>query len=157
MLGELQPQQIEEVLCAGIVGRIGCHADGETYVVPISYAYDGTYVYCHTHEGKKMEMMRKNPKVCFEVDEIKDMANWKSVVAKGVFQELAGRQLRNTAIQVLLNRYLPMTSSITTHLGELWPFIPDDTRDIRGIVFRIALKDKTGRFETNPESPPVPG
>jgi hypothetical protein len=116
MIGELQPQQIEEVLGSQVVGRIGCHASGETYIVPISYAYDGTYIYCHTHEGKKLDMMRQNPKICFEVDDLKDMANWKSVIAKGTFQELIGRHERNNAMQMLLNRYLPVMSSITTHL-----------------------------------------
>jgi hypothetical protein len=42
MIGELQPQQIEEVLNSQVVGRIGCHAEEETNIVPISYAYDGT-------------------------------------------------------------------------------------------------------------------
>jgi hypothetical protein len=156
MIGELQPQQIEEVLSSQVVGRIGCHAGGETYIVPISYAYDGTYVYCHTHEGKKLDMMRQNPKICFEVDDLKDMANWRSVIAKGTFQELVSRHERNNAMQTLLNRYLPVLSSITTHLGEFWPFIPDDTREIKGVVFRIALKEKTGRFESGYESPEIP-
>lgn len=157
MLGKLEPQQIEDLLKTQIVGRIGCHADGETYVVPISYAYDGTYLYCHTHEGKKSTMLRKNPKVCFEVDEMKDMANWKSVVAQGIFEELKEREERNLAMQTLLNRYLPIISSVTTHLGEHWPFHPDDATEIKGLMFRIKLTEKTGRFESNEHSPYMPG
>lgn len=157
MLGTLQPQQVEEVLKTQVVGRIGCHANGETYVVPISYAYDGRYIYCHTHEGKKIDIMRKNPAVCFEVDELKDMANWKSVVMQGVFEELTEREERNSAMYTLLHRYLPIMSSVTTHLGEHWPFYPDDIKDIGGIVFRIAVKEKTGRFESNQQSPVIPG
>ena len=157
MLGKLEPQQIEDLLKTQIVGRIGCHADGETYVVPIRYAYDGTYLYCHTHEGKKSTMLRKNPKVCFEVDEMKDMANWKSVVAQGIFEELKEREERNLAMQTLLNRYLPIISSVTTHLGEHWPFHPDDATEIKGLMFRIKLTEKTGRFESNEHSPYMPG
>lgn len=157
MLGKLQPEQVEELLKTQIVGRIGCYADGETYVVPISYAYDGTYIYCHTHEGKKSAMMRKNPSVCFEAEEMKDMANWKSVIVQGTFEELKDRKERNKAMQTLLNRYLPIISSVTTHLGEHWPFHPDDTTDIHGIVFRIAVKEKTGRFEASQHSPNIPG
>jgi nitroimidazol reductase NimA-like FMN-containing flavoprotein (pyridoxamine 5'-phosphate oxidase superfamily) len=52
-------------------------------------------VYCHTHEGTKLDMMRQNPKICFEVDDLMDMANWRSVIAKGTFQELIGRHARN--------------------------------------------------------------
>lgn len=157
MLGILEPQLVENLLKTQIVGRIGCYSDGETYVVPISYAYDGSYIYCHTHEGKKAAMMRKNPNVCFEIDELKDMANWKSVIVQGVFEELKEKHERNVAMQTLLGRYLPIMSSVTTHLGEHWPFQPDDTTEIKGLVFRIKVIQKTGRFETNEHTPIFPG
>jgi nitroimidazol reductase NimA-like FMN-containing flavoprotein (pyridoxamine 5'-phosphate oxidase superfamily) len=157
MLGNLPASQIEEVLASQLVGRIGCSINGETYIIPISYAYDGKYIYCHTTEGKKTEMMRKNPKVCFQVDEMRDMANWKSVIVQGEFEELKTKAERKTGMQILLNRYLPVISSVTTHIGEHWPFHPDNVTDINGIVFRIAIKEKTGRFESTFQSPNLPG
>lgn len=157
MLGSLQPAQMEDVLAHQCIGRLACHADGETYIVPISYAYDGTYIYCHSYEGKKLRMMRANPKVCFEVDEFRDMANWQSVVVKGEYQELKEKGQRNGAIDVLLNRHLPVISSETTHLGEHWPFHPTDNKEIDGVVFRIAINEKTGRFEFTSQSPALPG
>jgi len=36
MIRPLANDEIERVLRAGVVGRIGCHADGRTYVVPVS-------------------------------------------------------------------------------------------------------------------------
>lgn len=157
MLGKLNAEQIDELLRTQLVGRIGCHADGDTYVVPISYAYDGRYVYCHTEEGKKTAMMRKNPKVCFQVDEMKDMANWKSVITQGVFEELSDHSQITHAMQSLLDRYLPVVSSITTHLGKDWPFRPDDLSEIDGVVFRIEIREKSGRFESGAASPAMPG
>lgn len=157
MLGNLQPQQVEEVLKNQLVGRIGCSLNGETYIVPISYAYDGNYIYCHTNEGKKTNIMRKNPRVCFQVDEMKDMANWKSVIVQGEFEELTLKDDRNAAMQTLLNRYLPVLSSVTTHFGEHWPFHPEDVTNIKGVVFRIVVVEKTGRFEDTMHSPSFPG
>jgi uncharacterized protein len=157
MLGTLQPAQIEEVLQTEIIGRIGCSAGGETYVVPISYAYDGSFIYCHTYEGKKTAMMRKNPNVCFQVDNMQDMANWKSVIAHGNFEELKTHEEKAQAMYALLNRYLPLVSSVTTHLGKNWPFGPDDISEIKGVVFRIAITGKTGRFENDSQSPYLPG
>ena len=157
MLGNLLPSQIEEVLKTQLVGRIGCSFNGETYVVPISYAYDGNYIYCHTTEGKKTEIMRINPKVCFQVDEMTDMANWKSVLVQGEFEELKTKEGRTTGMQTLLNRYLPVISSVTTHIGEHWPFHPEDVSAMNGIVFRIIVKEKTGRFERTMQSPSFPG
>ena len=41
MLGELNRSQIDEILESQAVGRIGCHAGGKTYVVPVTYVYEG--------------------------------------------------------------------------------------------------------------------
>ena len=58
MLGELTANQIEMVLYCEVIGRIGCHANDNTYVVPTTYAYDGQFVYGHTIEAMKGEVYR---------------------------------------------------------------------------------------------------
>jgi len=150
MIEELAPIEVEKLLKDQLVGRIGCHDGHSVYVVPISYAYLDGYVYCHSHEGRKIQIMRGNPKICFQVDEMKDMSNWKSVIAWGEFEELNDHDERNAALQVLLKRELPIRSSITTHLGDTWPFTGhnlDGLKEIPGIVFRIKLQEKTGKCE----------
>jgi nitroimidazol reductase NimA-like FMN-containing flavoprotein (pyridoxamine 5'-phosphate oxidase superfamily) len=150
MLGKLAISEIEGLLTKEVVGRIGCSDGKMVYVVPISYAYDGTYVYCHTQEGLKVEIMRKNPRICFEVDHLQNMANWQSVVAHGIFEELKDETLRNDALQRLHGRVLPLVSSETTHLSRDWPFVPSELSKIAGVTFRIRLEEKTGRFERSP-------
>jgi len=157
MLGKLSELQIERFLESQIVGRIGCHANGETYVVPISYAYDGTYIYAHTYEGKKLDMMREEPRICFEVDTLGDLSEWKSVIGWGEFEELKDPDEKRHALQILRDRNLPILSSVTMHLSADWPFHSDDTDYTDGVVFRIKLVDKTGRFETNVASPAFAG
>jgi nitroimidazol reductase NimA-like FMN-containing flavoprotein (pyridoxamine 5'-phosphate oxidase superfamily) len=146
MFEKMNPVEIEQLLQQQLVGRIGCHANGLTYVVPVSYAYDGNYIYCHAFEGMKLDMMRKNPEVCFEVDNTKNLANWQSVIAWGSFEELPGGNERSEAIKILRGRELPILSSQTMQLGSQWPFISADDK-IEGIIFRIYLKEKTGRYE----------
>ncbi len=156
MIGKLSSEEIENLLYNQVTGRIGCHDKDIVYVVPISYAYDGKYIYCHSYEGKKMKIMRKNPRICFQVDEMKDMGNWKSVIAWGDFEELVDKKEMNKALVILLNRRLPVISSITTHLGEAWPFSGEngnELNNIPGIVFRISLQEKTGKFERTSVSP----
>ena len=149
MFGDLSQQQIEEVLQSQIIGRLGCHADGVTYIVPVSYAYDGEYIYGRTKEGMKINMMRKNREVCFEVDVMQNMANWQSVIAWGEFEELTQEPGRQEALKKLNDRVLPMVTSATTKLYEEWPFAPSNLQTITGIVYRVHLKKKTGRFENN--------
>ena len=45
MLGTLDAARIEALLGEEVVGRIGCHAEGRTYVVPITYVYADGCVY----------------------------------------------------------------------------------------------------------------
>ncbi len=152
MIHVLNDNQIEQLLKQQVIGRIGCHADGKTFVVPISYAYDGNYIYAHTYEGLKIEMMRKNPAVCFEVDNTHNLADWESVIAWGEFEELTEKEGCNYALQLLNSRVLPMATSMTIRLGDTWPF-RSDYREIDGIFFRIRLQKKSGRFEKNVEVP----
>jgi hypothetical protein len=153
MFGTLTSAQIEQVLKNQLVGHLACHAHNRTYIVPISYAYDGQFIYVHTYEGLKIQMMRENPEVCFQVDERADMGNWKSVIAWGHFEELPNGKGRARGIEVLTSRRLPILSSSTTHLGVNWPFSKGEPAEIDGIVFRIALMEKTGRFEQTMHSP----
>jgi nitroimidazol reductase NimA-like FMN-containing flavoprotein (pyridoxamine 5'-phosphate oxidase superfamily) len=147
MFDNLDKEQIENVIAENIVGRLGCHADDKTYVVPVSYAYDGKCIYVRTFEGLKISMMRKNPNVCFQVDSFEDMADWKSVFAWGVFEELTDEEERNEGLRILINRILPGISSETMKLSPTWPFPTEDYSKIVGIVFRIRLTEKTGRCE----------
>lgn len=147
MLGVLNDQQIDALLGTEMVGRIGCHAGGKTYVVPVTYVYDGTFIYSHSKEGLKTEMFKQNPAVCFEVDHIQDMANWQSAVIQGKFQELNGKQ-RDDALQLLANRLMPFKTgeSILPKYGmeklstRVEPFI-------QMVTYRIKVLEKTGRFE----------
>jgi len=152
MFGNLNAAEIENLLRQEITGRIGCHADDVTYVVPISYSYDGTYIYARTFEGMKLNMMRKNPSVCFQVDHMQNMANWQSVIAWGKFEELTEKQLRNNALKHLIDRHVPLIASKTVQLTAEWPFPAVDLEVIKGVVFRIKVEKKTGRFERNEES-----
>lgn len=149
MLGELNSEQIERVLMTAIFGRIGCHADGETYVVPITYAYDGQSIICHTGEGMKIRMMRANPKVCFQVDHLEDLGNWRSVIAWGFFEELKGDEAA-AALTFLVDRIAPQFQGQTlTPFHEGAAVRPRTEVDhlAQAVVFRIRLEKKTGRFE----------
>lgn len=152
MFGKLSSEDIESLLHTQLVGRIGCTYKNKSYVVPISYAYDGQFIYAHTSEGMKIDMMRKNPDVCFQVDDTKDLSNWQSVIVWGEFEELSKDPERTEALKQLTSRIIPFISSETMHLTSQWPFQDaDDISKISGVVFRIRVTEKTGRFEKKTE------
>jgi nitroimidazol reductase NimA-like FMN-containing flavoprotein (pyridoxamine 5'-phosphate oxidase superfamily) len=153
MIQNLDEKQINEFLKKQLVGHLGCHADGVTYVVPISYAYDDGYIYAHTYDGMKISIMRKNPSVCFTVDNTSDTTDWKSVIAWGTYEEIKDETERKKGLQILNSRILPIVSSETMHLGAAWPFSDDETEMVEGIIFRIGLVRKTGRNEVVVKAP----
>jgi nitroimidazol reductase NimA-like FMN-containing flavoprotein (pyridoxamine 5'-phosphate oxidase superfamily) len=147
MLGKLNSEQMDYVLHSQVVGRIGCYANGRVYLVPITYLYDGQYIYAHTKEGLKIGMMRQNPHICFEVDAIQNMANWQSVILQGVYEELTGEESQN-ARRLLLNRMTPLLVSETS-LPEDSPVMhqPVSSTPLVPVTFRIRITEKTGRYE----------
>jgi uncharacterized protein len=150
MLGELSQDQVEQVLRSEVIGRIGCSADGRTYVVPITYAYDGRNVYGQSDDGMKLQMMRANPEVCFEVDHMDNLANWRSVIAQGTFEELEGAAA-DAGVELFIDRLLPPagTESSNATLGGLEDIAEHlvDVGGVRPVTYRIKLSEKTGRFE----------
>ncbi len=151
MFGNLNDEEIETILHAQIIGRIGCHHDNTTYIVPISYVYHEGFVYALTREGLKINMMRQNQHVCFEVEEVPDLASWKTVICWGDYEELINKEERDHALALLHDRHLPQVSSSTMKISPSWPFRPDDLASIKGVVFRIRLNKKTGKYEKQDE------
>ena len=136
MISELSRDEIDELLRAHAVGRIGCHVDGLTYVVPVIYAYDGESFHVATVEGQKTRMMRRNPQVCFEVDEY-ERGSWRSAIAQGVYEELAGEEA-DAAVALLAERFGrsgEAGAGRRRHGGD----------GAQTVCFRIRVREVTGR------------
>jgi nitroimidazol reductase NimA-like FMN-containing flavoprotein (pyridoxamine 5'-phosphate oxidase superfamily) len=144
MIEELTPDEIEEFLDQQVIGRVGCHVDGLTYVVPVIFAWSDGSAYVYTVEGQKVRMMRANPDVCFEVDEYRAGGSWRSVIIEGQYEELAGEDAAET-LRLLSGRFAGRTSSASGRSeGERGPERP------RGegrspVAFRIKAGEVTGR------------
>jgi uncharacterized protein len=140
MLGELTAPQIEDLLRTEVIARIGCLSEGHVYVVPVTYVYDGIYVWGHAMDGAKLRAMRADPGVCVEVEHVDDMSNWRSVIAWGAFEECDGADF-DAGLALLVERIVPLL----TFPPNSPP--PDVAALRRGSVYRIRLERKTGRFE----------
>lgn len=149
MIGRLSTEQIERILTDNHLGRIGCRDKNQVYIVPINYVYDGTSIIAHSVAGKKIEMMRKNPQVCFQVDDIKSFTHWKSVIAWGEFRELTDEHDRYMAIKLFVDRTLRLKISETAMPPELFEqrVHPRSPGNIKPVIYQITLTEKTGRYE----------
>ena len=60
--------RMEALLISETIGHIAMAVDNDAYVVPLNYAYvDGRILFHCALEGKKLDMIRANPQVCFTV------------------------------------------------------------------------------------------
>jgi len=149
MLGELSKEQIESLLKELPVGRIGCHSDGITYIVPVNYVYDGINLYAHSAKGMKIDMMRKNPEVCFQADAITNLQNWESVICWGKFEEITDMLEREHAMQKIINRVMPLMQGETAQPSHGFTGDASEVGDeVELILYKIILSKKTGRFES---------
>ena len=135
MILEMSPSEIDEFVLSQKVGRVGCHVGGETYVVPVIFGWDENCIYVYTTEGKKVDMMRENQRVCFEIDEYLTSGGWRSVIAQGVFEELEGDDAVR-ALQIIAERV-----SSNRDGGNSRPRGEGRTP----VAFRIRTSDVTGR------------
>ena len=147
MNGKLNETEIDNVLLSQSVGRIGCTDGKKPYITPVTYVYDGKNIIGQTKEGMKLDIIRKNANVCFEVEVMTSMNNWQSVVISGKFQELAGKAAEKAREYLFGHIFTLMTgSSIHQHQHKVTGTV-DDSNRIKPIMYQIKVKEKTGRFE----------
>lgn len=147
MTGKLNPDQVRNLLTSQVLGRLACTDGLNPYIVPVTYAYDGKYIYGQTNEGMKLELLRKNHNVCFEVDSMVNMANWQSVLVFGEFEEL-GSSDAEAAREILFGRVFSLMTSSTIHQHEHEvDTVPDDSNRVKYVMYRIKINAVTGRYE----------
>ncbi len=149
MIGKLSPEEIEELLKENIYGHLGCNDGFNTYVYPINYVYDGKFVIAHSQTGAKIQVMRDNPRVCLQVDEVENHTNWKSVMIHGEYQELTDERERNYAMKAFVDRRLFLKISepgITAGITDL-ETNPQQKNESKPTIYRIVIDEKSGRYE----------
>jgi len=147
MLGELTREQCEHVLGHELVGRIGSHANGKVYIIPVTYVFFDGYVYAHSKEGMKIRMMRKNPKVCFEVESRESMRDWRTVILWGRYEELKTSAEQKKAMKILSDRLAPFALSESVRPTPYMDPPRQVVKERKPVVYRISIDEVTGRFE----------
>jgi nitroimidazol reductase NimA-like FMN-containing flavoprotein (pyridoxamine 5'-phosphate oxidase superfamily) len=111
-------------------------------VIPLIYARQGSALYVLTTEGRKVRSMRKNPVVCFEVDEYDPVTgSWQSVLVQGRYEEV-DEPGRADALTILSRRHGSRRASSDAP-GTALPTV----------AFRICIESATGRaVRRGPES-----
>jgi uncharacterized protein len=107
---------IDSIIRESRVCRLGLSDNGQPYVVPLSFGYDGKALYFHcAKEGRKLDIIRRNNRICIEFDSILSMVEsdrgcgwsvrYRSVIGFGTASLIEGEDERKAALDILMAHY----------------------------------------------------
>jgi hypothetical protein len=137
MIKQMGEREARELLQKEVLARLGCNIDGTPYVLPINYIFEEDHAYVHSLPGLKIDAMRNDPRVCIQVDEIKDPYHWRSVIAWGDFEEISDEQQKEQVLAQMFRR-LPHLTPVESRMAK---------NPVPSIVFCIRIDKITGVFE----------
>jgi len=138
--------EIEMIIGKAPVCRLGM-TDGEyPYVVPLCFGYRDNALYFHSAlKGKKLDMLRKNSRVCFEMDighEIKrheQPCKWgmgyKSVIGFGEASFIEDNKAKQDALDVIMAHYSDSNG----------PFEYPDTALGHTVIIKVDIRQMAGK------------
>jgi nitroimidazol reductase NimA-like FMN-containing flavoprotein (pyridoxamine 5'-phosphate oxidase superfamily) len=129
--------EAETVLARNHVGRLAFTLRDRVDIEPISYVYHDGWLYGRTSAGTKLFTVTQQRMVAFEVDEVVDATDWRSVVVKGPFE----------ALRPELGAEPWLIQHATDVLRDAAPAAlrSDDPTPSRVVPFRIHPDEMTGR------------
>lgn len=138
-------KELDDIIHGCQICRLAMAMDNVPYMVPLSYGYDGRYLYFHSApEGRKIEHLKSNPRVCFQMERAIELitaesgpCHWtfhfESVVGQGIAVELTD----GTEKKYGLDR-------IVAHYGGTSGGYPDAALAALS-VWRITIENVTGK------------
>ncbi len=143
---EMANDEIEEILQSVGYGHFACARNNKPYVLPISYAYSKPNIYIYTTDGKKSDIIKTNPQVCLQVEDVINSGNWRSVVVNGIAEQITDRNEREEILKLILETNPTLTPAISIRWMDNW------VRENREIVYRIKPDTINGRSAVSVES-----
>jgi nitroimidazol reductase NimA-like FMN-containing flavoprotein (pyridoxamine 5'-phosphate oxidase superfamily) len=141
-------------LDAGTVGRLAtCNAAGQPYITPLNYLCHEGKIYFHCRlTGRKLDNLKENSRVCFEVSEVEKMTissdvpcgcstRYSSVQAFGTARVIADDAEKAVLLNLLVKKFAA---------GK--PCLPvDEQHAARCAVVEIELDKISGKRNVDPE------
>ena len=136
---EMRASEAREVLGQLNFAHLAMAKDNLPYVVPVHYAFDGDDLFVYTTEGKKADIIRVNPEICLQAEDVVDNENWKSVMVFGTAEQITNEDTRQQALDHILKINPRLTPAISIRWMDSW------VRENIEVIYRIKLRSVTGR------------
>jgi len=139
LIQEMTRQESVDLLARTRLGRLGCAHEGQPYVTPMYFAYDGGYLYSFSTLGQKITWMRANPLVCVEADELASPHDWATVILMGKYEELLDKREHQEHAHTLLQE-----RPVWWEPGYAKTVLHGETRPLKCVYFRIRIDQMNG-------------
>ncbi len=142
---EMDVNMAKELLERAVVGRVAMSKADDPYVVPVHFVYFQEKIFFHcAREGRKIEYLATNDRVCFEVDEFLGVrrgdtpcastAAYRSVIVFGRVEFVKAVNEKMEALRRLVKKYEGAASRA----------IDKDTFD-RTLLVAVTVDQMTGK------------
>jgi nitroimidazol reductase NimA-like FMN-containing flavoprotein (pyridoxamine 5'-phosphate oxidase superfamily) len=126
--------------------RIAFSDGNRPYIIPVCFGFEPGFLYFHcANEGYKIDILKKNPNICFQMDcdsEIitsETACNWgvrfKSVIGYGVAEIVADKEAKSRILSIIMRKYSDKAA----------PFQLSDESLLKTCVVAIAVSSLTAK------------
>ena len=140
----LDSQEIESIISKADVCRLGLSVDNNPYIVPLNFGYRDNCLYFHTPQvGKKIDMIKTNNRVCFELDidcevvRAENPCDWtmkfQSVIGYGRAFLLDDTEEKRRALNVIVEHYSGRVNEYNEKLVD------------RLVIIKVEIESMTGK------------
>ena len=138
-------KEIISIIQKAKICRIGLLENNKPYIFPMNFGYKDECLYFHcAKEGKKIDIIKKNNNICFEIDtdhkiiNTNRLCNWSStyasVMGNGKATIIENNALKKEALNIIVDHYSP---------GTYYDYSDDDVKKV--CIIKIKIEDMTGK------------
>jgi nitroimidazol reductase NimA-like FMN-containing flavoprotein (pyridoxamine 5'-phosphate oxidase superfamily) len=136
---KLKAREIFSLLRRSSIAHLACCVSNHPYIIPLRYVFREPFAYIYTIEGKKTDILARNPEVCMQVESIKSPTNWRSVIMIGKAERIVNPKSFADAMALIQKRNPRLMPARGRTWKDDWGFQRVDA------IYRIHPIEITGR------------
>jgi hypothetical protein len=104
-----------DILASNRICRLGLSEGGQPHIFPMNYGYHDNKIYLHSAlAGKKMDIIKANNRVCFEISDSIELANsqtacnfgtrYRSIIGFGTIHQVIEPAQKDAALKLIMKQ-----------------------------------------------------
>jgi nitroimidazol reductase NimA-like FMN-containing flavoprotein (pyridoxamine 5'-phosphate oxidase superfamily) len=140
---------INEILTCSEICRIAMLDNDSPYILPVNYGYKDNIIYIHSApEGKKIDLLKKNNKICFEIEQKAEIVKhekpckwatkYRSVIGYGEIEIVTDYEEKKKGLNIIMSHY-----------GEHLNLDYSEKQVENIVILRLIISELTGKQSSN--------